>query len=195
MVYGYINIIDNKGKKVHEWCPIQCSLDNMVIENRIPQPTIFMRAKVYRELGDFREELKYVMDYEYWLRVIQSYKVVLIQEYLANFRIHEMSKTNKYFQMFYDEALGVISELFNASEYYKSKKSLKRQALAELYIKKSNEYLKDKFVFSFLRSRIIALTHYPLLIFQPRYYPPLCRRVFDAIRKMKRITVVIFTSR
>ena len=34
----------------------------------IPQPTVFFRRRVYEAIGDFRREVRYLADCEYWLR-------------------------------------------------------------------------------------------------------------------------------
>jgi hypothetical protein len=36
------------------------------------------------------------MDYDYWLRVAESHRVVFIPEFLANFRIHRSAKSTMY---------------------------------------------------------------------------------------------------
>jgi len=63
------------------------------ILNYIAQPATFWRRVVYEEVGDFDESLQYAMDYDYWLRVGQSFRLHTTDRYLAQFRIHPTSKT------------------------------------------------------------------------------------------------------
>ncbi|HEX5635691.1 MAG TPA: hypothetical protein VFY78_01275, partial [Gammaproteobacteria bacterium] len=39
------------------------------------------------------ESLRFVMDYEYWLRLYSKYSPIFIPDYLASFKIHPASKT------------------------------------------------------------------------------------------------------
>jgi glycosyltransferase involved in cell wall biosynthesis len=59
-----------------------------------PQPSTFWRRRVFERLGGFREDLKFVGDWEYLLRAAHHgfhFKKVL--EFLAVFRMHPASKT------------------------------------------------------------------------------------------------------
>lgn len=60
--------------------------------NPVSQPASFWRRTVHDEFGYFNEDEHLVMDYEFWLKIAQSYSLHVIPEYLANFRIHENSK-------------------------------------------------------------------------------------------------------
>jgi glycosyltransferase involved in cell wall biosynthesis len=68
------------------------SRSGLLITDYISQPATFWRADVFHELGPLEESLHYAMDYEYWLRLISKYPLMVIPEYLAMFRIHEQSK-------------------------------------------------------------------------------------------------------
>ena len=45
------------------------SYGNLVKRNFVPHPATFIRATVFRELGGFRRDLKFAMDYEFFLRL------------------------------------------------------------------------------------------------------------------------------
>ncbi len=74
-----------RGKSKAEWlvpCPI-C------------QPGSFWSSKLHREVGEFREDLRYLFDYEFWLRFKfnKSITPTIIDRPIAIYRLHSQSKT------------------------------------------------------------------------------------------------------
>jgi glycosyltransferase involved in cell wall biosynthesis len=65
----------------------------LLMTNYISQPATFWRREALETAGYLDENLRYVMDYEYWLRLYSKYPPVFIPEYLAAFKIHRSSKT------------------------------------------------------------------------------------------------------
>ena len=61
----------------------------------IPQAGCFWSAELHREMGQFREDLNYIIDYEFWLRFrfIKKIKPFIIDQPIAVYRIHPHSKT------------------------------------------------------------------------------------------------------
>ncbi|MBT8363587.1 MAG: glycosyltransferase, partial [Deltaproteobacteria bacterium] len=61
----------------------------------IPQAGSFWSAELQREMGQFREDLNYIIDYEFWLRlrVIKKIKPFILDRPVAMYRIHSQSKT------------------------------------------------------------------------------------------------------
>ncbi|MGV7224381.1 MAG: glycosyltransferase family 2 protein [Nitrospinales bacterium] len=61
----------------------------------IPQAGCFWSAKLHHEMGQFREDLDYIIDYEFWLRFrfIKKIKPFIIDQPIAVYRIHSQSKT------------------------------------------------------------------------------------------------------
>jgi GT2 family glycosyltransferase len=69
----------------------------------ISQPGVFWSARLYRECGAFREDLQYVMDYEYWLRLRfgAGLEPVRVRRPFAGYRLHGTSKS-----VAFQEAMG-----------------------------------------------------------------------------------------
>ena len=65
----------------------------LLMTNYVSQPATFWRREALESIGYLDENLRYVMDYEYWLRLYSKSPPVLISEYLAAFKIHQSSKT------------------------------------------------------------------------------------------------------
>jgi glycosyltransferase involved in cell wall biosynthesis len=61
----------------------------------IPQPGCFWSAQLHRAAGEFREDLHYYFDYEFWLRLrfIHKRRPKILDRELAVYRLHPASKT------------------------------------------------------------------------------------------------------
>jgi len=64
---------------------------NLIRGNIIPHPATFIRRKIFNDVGGFSNDLKYVMDYDLWLRLARLHEPVQLSAYLAAFRFHEGS--------------------------------------------------------------------------------------------------------
>jgi glycosyltransferase involved in cell wall biosynthesis len=82
---GYWPVPQARGKSLAEWltpCPFS-------------QPGCFWSAELHREMGEFREDLHYFFDYEFWLRIRfnKQVKPLIIDQSVAIYRVHPQSKT------------------------------------------------------------------------------------------------------
>jgi glycosyltransferase involved in cell wall biosynthesis len=61
----------------------------------IPQPGSFWSADLHRLAGEFREDLHYYFDYEFWLRLrfLHGRRPAILDRQLAIYRLHPQSKT------------------------------------------------------------------------------------------------------
>ena len=60
----------------------------------LPQPGVFWRRSLHDELGTLDESLHYCMDFEFWLRLIETGRSPkLIDAELSTYRLHESSKS------------------------------------------------------------------------------------------------------
>lgn len=108
-VTGKCRIIDDNGREVRKaitfyknmWLRLG-SYTVLLILDYISQPATFWRREVLDRVGAFDEALYYTMDYDYSLRVGRHYRLQVIDEYLASFRVHPHSKggsgARKHFQ-------------------------------------------------------------------------------------------------
>lgn len=80
------------------------SYNKLLIMNFISQPATFWRRSVLQQIGLFDEQEHLVMDYDYWCRLGQLSKPVVLPRYLAGFRYYQTSKSGQRFlQQFQDE--------------------------------------------------------------------------------------------
>lgn len=92
----------------------QYSYRLLLVTNPISQPATFWRRQVVEEFGPFDLNEHLAMDYEYWLRIGRKYPPVIINRYLAGFRVHQASKTTGSFLRTYRQEL-VIARRYSDS--------------------------------------------------------------------------------
>lgn len=97
---GKCRIVDEEGieirKAITRYKNLLLRIGNptlLLMTNYISQPATFWRRDALNEVGFFDESLRYVMDYEYWLRLRSRHPLLFIPEYVATFTIHPASKT------------------------------------------------------------------------------------------------------
>lgn len=62
----------------------------------IAHPTVAGRTEAFRRLGGYREAYKHAEDYDLWLRMAESGKLVNLPDYLLRYRIHQNSIGMRY---------------------------------------------------------------------------------------------------
>lgn len=65
--------------------------------NTIPHPATFVRKTIFKEMKGFKNNLRYCMDYDMWLRIGARYEPVQISDNLAVFRNHSNSLSSSNF--------------------------------------------------------------------------------------------------
>jgi len=118
---GECLIIDEKNKRIqplvqlYKKCLRALKLSwVLAITNPIPQPAVFMRLSAFQKVGFFNEQLRYVMDYEYWWRLlITGGQPIVSTEVLAAFRIHSASKGGSQFQRQFAEEYQVATQFIH----------------------------------------------------------------------------------
>ncbi|MBI4032695.1 glycosyltransferase [Candidatus Berkelbacteria bacterium] len=81
------------------------SRGKLFVTNFIAQPATFWRRSVHDEIGYFDESLRYVMDYDFWLRLSALGDPLIVPHPLAAFRIHAASKgESQYYKQFAEDA-------------------------------------------------------------------------------------------
>jgi hypothetical protein len=123
-------------------------LNFFLLNERITsQPVTFWRRKIVVEVGFFDESLHYSMDYDYWLRVGKKFKINVVNDYLASFRIHSASKAGASANKAIDADFGILKCHTNNSLLiflHKIHNALIVFAYRNLIAGKSGLYSKDK---------------------------------------------------
>ena len=90
-------------------------LEKDLLSHYFIQVPTFFKCSVVKELGGVNQNLHFVMDSELWLRYLLKYqynKIKFIDDRLANYRLHDSSKTIAQQQGFQEEMLKVYQRLY-----------------------------------------------------------------------------------
>lgn len=99
-ITGKCRVIDQSGQSArcaitlyrNMWLRLKSRMALQLL-NYIPQPATFWRRRVIDETGFFDETLRYAMDYDYSFRVICQFRLWVLNDCLASFRVHPTSIT------------------------------------------------------------------------------------------------------
>ena len=69
--------------------------ETIAVNQQIQTPAVVVRKSVYKALGGYRSDLRYVLDWEMWQRIASRYAFWFEPEVLAVYRIHESAETSK----------------------------------------------------------------------------------------------------
>jgi glycosyltransferase involved in cell wall biosynthesis len=111
---GRCNIINEDGREIrkaitaykHFWLGFR-SYGVLQVLNYISQPATFWRRGLLDEVGCLNEDLRYTMDYEYWLRIGQVHRLHALRQRLAGFRLYAVSKSGGGFEDQFAEEMAV----------------------------------------------------------------------------------------
>lgn len=94
IVYGDVQFIDENDDYLRLYKVPKISYEGLLRGSPdIAQPGSFYRADALKKTGLLDETLRYVMDYDLWLRLGKVAKIQYVPGVLAYFRIHTVSKT------------------------------------------------------------------------------------------------------
>ena len=119
MIYGNLHIINEKGRHVRCWK--QKDFDYLSLLYRrmdISQPGSFLRREVIRLVGELDEELHYVMDLDYWLRLGQVGLIRYVPFAFASYRVHESAKSSSSPELWQEEMLRMLTKFFEQHEHF-----------------------------------------------------------------------------
>jgi glycosyltransferase involved in cell wall biosynthesis len=91
------------------------SYRKLLRENFIAQPAVFWRRSLSQQVGPLDESLHYTMDYDLWLRLGRIADPLIVDQVLAQFRLHSASKSGKLNRAQFDEGFAVASRYFDAN--------------------------------------------------------------------------------
>jgi glycosyltransferase involved in cell wall biosynthesis len=112
---GRCRIVDQEGREIRKaitlyknmWLRLK-SFAVLQVLDYVSQPATFWRRCVIEKVGLFDESLRYAMDYDYSLRVGRHFKLWVLNQYLASFRIHPSSKAGASANAQFDADLEIL---------------------------------------------------------------------------------------
>lgn len=112
---GYCRLVNEDGEAIQSiiekykifWLN-HYSYNKLLSLNFISQPATFWRKEILDKFGLFDEGLRYTMDYDYWLRIGKTTDPIILNDFIADFRIHSASKGGSQFIKQFDEDFLVV---------------------------------------------------------------------------------------
>jgi glycosyltransferase involved in cell wall biosynthesis len=101
--HGRCRVVDQDGAKIGERTGSITRYDEILDlwnvwwgRRNFVQPEVFWTRRIANRVGQFREDLHWVMDYDYWLRILRAGgQVGFIDAELAAFRLHPNQKSTR----------------------------------------------------------------------------------------------------
>jgi glycosyltransferase involved in cell wall biosynthesis len=94
---GSCNMVDEHGNSIMRLVTEEISFSSLIKYWKPhfcpPQPSIFFKRTCLYSLGFLNTRLKYGMDFDFWMRAVNSHRFVIIPENLSYYRVHKQSKT------------------------------------------------------------------------------------------------------
>jgi len=145
-IHSDVNIIDEEGQVKGRSVGEELTLKNILFKNPVKQPALFMRKSVLERLGRLREDLHYVMDMEFWLRIVlNNIKGSYISDQVfANFRIMPGTKTVESGPKFLKEWKQVLTEYHKNDSFSHKNVPLVTQAISYITADWHLGRMKDK---------------------------------------------------
>jgi glycosyltransferase involved in cell wall biosynthesis len=111
MIYGRAHYIDVNDSVMGDYNTKPYSAAELINDCMICQPATFWRREIASIVGQFNEKLDYVMDYEYWLRMMNAgASIHHYPEILACSRLYPETKTLSARTAIYREIFDVCTE-------------------------------------------------------------------------------------
>jgi glycosyltransferase involved in cell wall biosynthesis len=102
------------------------NVETTLLQQKINQPATFYSLKTIKELGGINTTLHYGMDLELWFKYLAKYgqqNILLVEDTLAHFRLHDESKTVQLQPKFKEEEVSIWHNLLE--NIYANKNVLK----------------------------------------------------------------------
>jgi glycosyltransferase involved in cell wall biosynthesis len=93
VVYGQTHYTDPAGVVIGRYPTGPFDYQRLATFNYICQPSTFFTKDAFEEVGGLDAALHFVMDYDLWIRLAKGFEFAYLQEFLANYRLHDESKT------------------------------------------------------------------------------------------------------
>jgi GT2 family glycosyltransferase len=96
LVVGRCSLIDEQGvqvpgRRAAPWLLSLLQWYMMTVKNWIPAPAVMIRKSALDDVGLFDENLAFE-DYDLWLRILRTYRLYLVGDYVTQYRIYPDSQ-------------------------------------------------------------------------------------------------------
>jgi glycosyltransferase involved in cell wall biosynthesis len=118
-------------------------LADMIICQRIPQPTCFWQSKLFRKIGYLDESYHYIFDLEYWIRAGLHFQIEYFPILLACFRMHAGAKSQESNRRSTHEGIRMFEALFSNPHIPTDTLKLKNKVLQQWYERLAFKYFEE----------------------------------------------------
>jgi len=145
VVSGTCNITDENGILKSQKSPFIFDTENLLRTGKVPgQPAVFMKREILNTVGLLQENLHFVLDWEYWLRISMKYpkhRIIALNRVIAEARDWEGNKTSIGFKRSSDspefgnfvEKRHVLDDLFKSKSLPLAISIFKNQSYSRIY--------------------------------------------------------------
>jgi glycosyltransferase involved in cell wall biosynthesis len=96
VIYGNGYLVAEDGRIIRPYPTDECNLESLKRYCTICQPASFIRREVFESVGMMDPRIHFGLDYDFWIRVAKKHRLLRVDEYMANSRMHEGSKSLRY---------------------------------------------------------------------------------------------------
>lgn len=117
VVYGAADHVDDEGRVIDAY-PVE-TFDAAALARRciVCQPAAFVRRLAMAGVGGLDPRLHYALDYDLWIRLSRTRKLVKIDDLLAHSRMHHRNKTLGFRREAYEEIMAVLRKNYGYVPY------------------------------------------------------------------------------
>lgn len=136
LVYGGVYDVNEAGRVEREYMPPEFTLLGFLLYhefNFIPPSSVFMRRAALERAGLLDVELHYTMDFDLWLRMGLSTKIIRAERFWSRFLLRETSKTGSAMEKFGWDILRVTERLFARKDLPRELRRNERRIRARMY--------------------------------------------------------------
>jgi glycosyltransferase involved in cell wall biosynthesis len=112
VIYGRADHIDEDDRVIEPYGTEPFDYERLKEVCFLSQPAVFFRRAVVERYGLLRADLRYCMDYEYWLRILAERPPHFLESPLAGSRLHGETKTLSRKEAVHREILEMLREKF-----------------------------------------------------------------------------------
>jgi glycosyltransferase involved in cell wall biosynthesis len=140
IVYGDGDFIDHSGEIIRpyparawDYRALVCSAEDFIL-----QPSVFIRRSVLEKAGYLKENLSYVMDFDYWLRAGLCCGFAYLPQKMAGLRLHSSAKSVSQLAFFSKELVQVYQDLFSSTGLPPAVRAWEKQAMGSVFHRASD---------------------------------------------------------
>ena len=200
LLHGRCRFVDPAGNKIGDRLGSMMSYQEILDlwdvwwkERNFVQPEVFWTRRITERIGDFREDLHWVMDYEYWVRILRAGgRVGRADAEIACFRFQPQQKSTQP-RKTADELLGVVRPLIwekDTSLSNRDQRRLKAKWLFDSVFRKTADQAIERADTRWSRwwQLVQVLIRHPLLITTPECRHRIKGAVTSATKNRLRVT-------